>query len=369
MESTGPPTQPPAIDQDTDWQETSGPPEEAEEIDVGSLTLLDPNESLVAVDRASIDIQISTAKSYPRSITTSIHEAETLASLDAETAGSCFYSLPTRGNKQIEGPSARLAEIMAYAWGNLRVDADIVAEDLTHVTAMGTCFDLERNVAVRVRVKRRITRGDGTRFSEDMIGITCNAAISIAFRNCVFKVIPAGYVRRVYYVARSASLGGGTMDDKRTKALKWFADVGVREQSVYDLLEINGRDDLGEDEIITLRGLVTAIKDGDTTVAQAFGQHEVSYGVAGTDSAPPDPLIQPTGQVDYMKDTVKAPLAAPSGDQPTESISQLEELAGVGKADREAICKQLGIKSSVDDPDAYCEHLKGLIAHQQEVEA
>lgn len=244
--------------------------EEAVEVEVGSVALLSGNEALSAVDRAAIDIQVATAKQYPRSIDRSLKEALTLATLDEETAASMIYALP-RGGKTIEGPSARLAEVMAYSWGNLRADADIVAEDKTHVTAMGTCFDLEKNVAIRVRVKRRITDSKGKRYNEDMIGVTSNAAISIALRNAVFKVIPRAFADRIYVEARRASLGkGGTMANKRAAALDWFGKVGVRPEEVYALLEVKGLDDIGEDQLITLRGLKNAIKDGETSVEAVF---------------------------------------------------------------------------------------------------
>lgn len=243
--------------------------DEGVDIEVGTI---EGSVALEAVDRASIDVQISTAKKYPRSVDRALKEALTLATLDEETAASMFYVLP-RGGKRIEGPSARLAEVMAYSWGNLRADADIVAEDRTHVTAMGTCFDLEKNVAIRVRVKRRITNKQGKRFDEDMIGVTSNAGISIALRNAVFKVIPAALVKKVYESARQASIGkGGTITQKRQNAMDWFAKVGVTEQQVFDVLGVRGMDDIGEDELIQLRGLRTAIKDGETTVEQAFAR-------------------------------------------------------------------------------------------------
>jgi len=245
--------------------------EDQADVEVGTaLEVLDGVLALGAVDRASIDIQIATAKQYPRSVDKALKEALTLATLDEETAGSMFYAMP-RSGKTIEGPSARLAEVMAYSWGNLRVDADIVAEDKTTVTAMGTCFDLEKNVAVRVRVKRRITDKRGKRYNEDMIGVTSNAAISIALRNAVFKVIPQAFTRRIYQDARTASLGkGGTTTQKRQKALEWFNKAGVKDEQVFELLGVRGMDDIMEDQLITLRGLVTAIKDGDTTVEMTF---------------------------------------------------------------------------------------------------
>jgi len=248
------------------------------DVEVGTLATIEGSVALEAVDRAAIDVQISTAKKYPRSVDKALKEALTLATLDEETAGSMFYALP-RSGKTIEGPSARLAEIMAYSWGNLRVDADIVAEDRTTVTAMGTCFDLEKNVAVRVRVKRRITDKRGVRYNEDMIGVTSNAAVSIALRNCVFKVIPAALTRRIYGEARKASLGkGGTITQKRQKALEWFTKLGITEDQVFEQLGVRGIDDIGEEQLITLRGLVTAIKDGETSVEQIFRPSNHSEG-------------------------------------------------------------------------------------------
>lgn len=240
-------------------------------VEVGTaMDLLGGATSLEAVDRASIDVQIATAKRYPRSITKAMEEARSLATMDEETAGSMFYALP-RDGKTVEGPSARLAEVMAYSWQNLRADADVVAEDKTHITAMGTCFDLERNVAVRVRVKRRITNKYGKRFGDDMIGVTGNAAISIALRNAVFKVIPQTFVRAVYQEARKASLGkGGTLKQKRQNALTWFNKTGVKDEEVFRVLEVDGMDDISENQLITLRGLRTAIQEGETTVEEAF---------------------------------------------------------------------------------------------------
>ena len=256
------------------------------EVVVGTIDEgLSASLALGAVDKASIDIQIATAKRYPRSVDKSLGEAKALATLDEETAASMFYVLP-RGGKKIEGPSARLAEIMAYTWGNLRVDADIVGEDQTHITAMGTCFDLEKNVAVRVRVRRRITKRNGKRFDDDMIGVTGNAAISIAVRNSVFKVIPAALVRGIYAEARMASIGkGGTLTQKRQNAIDWFTKVSVTEEQIIEVLGVFGLNDIGEEELITLRGLRTAIKDGETTVEQTFNPPKKSVGAEDLNEA------------------------------------------------------------------------------------
>jgi len=255
-----------------------------DEIEVQTVDL---GVALTAAERAGLDVQVTTAKQYPRSITDALRTAEDLATLDEDTAMGCFYLIP-RAGKKIEGPSARLAEIMAYSWGNLRCDAAVVGDDATHITAVGTTFDLERNVAIRVQVKRRITNAQGKRFNEDMVTVAGNAAISIALRNSVFKVIPAALTQKVYQAARKASVGeAGTLTQKRQNALAWFAKTGIPEAEVFKMLEVKGVDDIGVDELITLRGISTALKDGDTTVESllAHGSEGAELGTRTQEAA------------------------------------------------------------------------------------
>ncbi len=258
------------------------------EVVEGEVMELEPvagSETLTpVVGGASIDMQVATAKQWPRSIDRGLKKARTLATLDEEAAASCIYALP-RGGKMIEGPSTRLAEIMAHSWGNLRIDADVVGEDETHLTAEAACLDLETNVAIRVRVKRRITDKQGRRFNDDMIGVTSNAAISIALRNCIFRTIPAVFTNQVYKAARQAAMGqGGTLTRNRQAALNWFGKLSVQPEQVFALLDVEGIEDIGEAELSTLRGLVTAIKAGETSIEEIFAAELEQDDSAGDDT-------------------------------------------------------------------------------------
>jgi hypothetical protein len=328
-----------------------------------AVELLSGVESLSAVERAQVDSQVATARAWPRSITGALREATELATMDEDTAAECFYVLP-RAGKRIEGPSIRLAEIMAYAWQHLRWDAAIESEDRTHITAVATCFDLERNVAVRIRVKRRITKRNGTRYDDDMIGVAGNAAISIALRNAIFRVIPHVFTNRIYQLARQASIGkAGTMAQKRQNALAWFGKAGVSDEQVFAVLEVKGMDDIGEDELIALRGLRTAIKEGETSVEQVFRRHDVSDGSSELNEALTKDE-KPKAEPDLEGDMLDLPDV--NGEH---SIAELEDMAGVGPKDRETICEGIGIKSPVHDPDLYAEKLREIIAERNEVEA
>lgn len=220
--------------------------------------------------RGEVDVQIATARRYPRSVKQFIDQAMTLATLDEDTAASCLYALP-RDGKTIEGPSARLAEICASTWGHMRAGARIVHEDERFVTALGQAWDIQNNVAVGFEVRRRITTSKGKRYSDDMVGVTGNAACSIALRNAVFKVVPSAFWRPIYLAARKVAVGTAqTLVKRREEMLAYFLKMGVVNQRVFDLIEVKGVEDITLEHMATLRGLATAIKDGETTVDQAF---------------------------------------------------------------------------------------------------
>lgn len=241
-----------------------------QDVETGEIVHIDSAVALTAVERAQVDVQVATAKRYPRDVTRSMREARALALTDEEVAASMLYAMP-RDGKVIEGPSARLAEIIAYSWGNLRAETDIESIDDKHITAVGTCFDLEKNVAVRMRVKRRITGKNNKRYSEDMVVVTGNAASSIALRNAVFKVVPGAHWKPIYEDARRLAMGGADSIARRWKvALDWFAKLAVTETQVLAALGRATPQDVLLEDFIILAGLRTALTDGDTTVEDAF---------------------------------------------------------------------------------------------------
>jgi len=235
--------------------------------------------------RAEIDIQIATAHQYPRSITQFRREALAMATMDVDTAESCFYKLP-RGGKIIDGPGVRLAEIVGSAYGNMRYGARIVGEEGDFIVAQGIAHDLEKNVAATIEVRRRIVNKQGRRFDTDMIGVTANAACSIALRNAIFKVIPRSFVNSIYESAKQVAIGdASTLVERRTRALETLAKMGAMEDRVLAMLGKAGIEDIDLTDLELLTGLRTAIKDGDTTVDQAFPPLKAEKKHTGSDKA------------------------------------------------------------------------------------
>lgn len=235
-------------------------------------------EMIYQQDKAQIDTQIATAKAYPRNIKKAVEDSIFTATLDVETASSCTYSLP-RGGKPISGPSVHLALILAQNWGNLRIEAKISSIDNKSITSQAVCFDLEKNIAIKVEVKRSIMTKNG-RMNDDMITVTGNAANSISLRNAILKVIPKAVVDKVSKSAKQL-ITGDISDEtkfikKRNSVLEGFKNTyGVTEEEILGVLGKPSTANITADDLVTLIGYAQSIKDGDSTADLIFRAKKV----------------------------------------------------------------------------------------------
>lgn len=243
-------------------------------------------EMLQAINRAEVDIQIATAKQYPRDLNVALNKIATYATMDKETAEDCFYVLRRKGSNGqdnvIEGLSVRMAEIIAGAWGNLRVQTRIIGNDGRMITAQAICHDLETNFAVSKEVKRRITDRNGRAYSEDMQVVTGNAAASIAFRNAVLAVIPKAITKKVINEVKLVALGQSIdVETARKNCIANYAKRGITEKMLCDYLGIKSVFDIDKERLFELKATLTAIKEGTTTVQETFKAHTAdSNGIA-----------------------------------------------------------------------------------------
>lgn len=254
-------------------------PEEMDEVQI-----LPNNQALSLFVKAEIDTQIATAKAFPRSLKAFLQKTESMATVTAEVAESCSYALIRKKkdkkggweNYSIEGPSIRFAEIVASSYGNIRAGARVVSNDGKVITAQGMCVDLETNTVVTLEVQRRITDSMGRTFSEDMQVVTGNAACAIAFRNAVFRVIPAALTEEIYERVKEVAKGSAeTLDKRRKKAIDFFVNTyKVKEAQIFEVLEVSAMEEIDLDKLQKLTGLKTALKNGDTTVEETFAAHQ-----------------------------------------------------------------------------------------------
>ena len=258
--------------------------------DTSELITVESGDAIAAITRSEVDSQVATAHAYPRSLANFRDRCVSEATVDEITAASCRYVIP-RDGKQIEGPSVRLAEIVAAAYGNIRVASRIIAIDDKFVTAQGVAHDLEANYAVAVENKRSILKTNGQRYSQSMIQTTALAAQAIAYREAVFKVDPRALFMPAFFAARAAAVGTvETLAKRRSEVFGYFARFGIVQEQV---LAVVGREQLVDvtlDDLATLRGIATAIKNGEVDPEEAFKVTKPESKVtAAGDSALPKP--------------------------------------------------------------------------------
>lgn len=236
--------------------------------------IITDTSALGQIERAQIDMQIATARRYPRQLSLVKQRMLSFATLDEETASGCFYTLPGRkggDGKPLQGPSVRLAEIALSCYQHLRAGSRIIEDDGKFITAQGVVHDLENNVVISIEVKRRATGRDGKRYSDDMIATTGNAACSIALRNAAFRVIPMALVKPVYEAAKSLAIGDSkSLVQRRAASLAHFAKLGISKEKVCETIGVRSPDDIQLEHLEILIGYATAIKDGDVTIDDVF---------------------------------------------------------------------------------------------------
>lgn len=234
---------------------------------------------LAALNQSEIDTQIATAHRFPRNVEKAKQKMLEYAAMDKETAYNCFYHLERKGKDEhgnsvtnvIEGLSVRMAEIVAIAWGNLRVQNRIIGNDGKTITAQGICHDLESNLAISVEVKRSIWGKYGT-YTQDMQVVTGNAASSIALRNAVLKVVPQVVIADV-------------IEQVKKKSLEQINSIGIAESwkncvHAFQAFKVNENmllvylnktaEKITSDDILKLGGVYNAIKEGTTSAAEVF---------------------------------------------------------------------------------------------------
>jgi len=233
-------------------------------------------EVFEAQERAAVDIQISTAKKFPRNLKRVRDNSITIVSMDQETARSCRYAKPT-GGKNVTGPSVHLARIISQQYGNIRVQQRIKQITQSTIIAEAVAFDLETNYAVSVEARRSIIGKNGRRFPDHLIETNAMAILAIAERNAILKVVPKAITDSVYNAAFNAANGDLSDEQQilkaRKKALDYFSEKhGATEDEVCRVLGLRSINQIGKEEIADLRGYMQALKDGEITPDELFGK-------------------------------------------------------------------------------------------------
>ena len=231
--------------------------------------------ALQAITEGEINQQIATAHKWPRSLAKFNERCKNMIGQDEETAASCIYSRPVgfENGKQkfAEGMSVRMSEIVGAGYGNLRVGAIIIEQTERYVKGRGYAHDLESNFASTSEVIESTVGKNGKPYSERMRIVIAKVVIAKCRRDATFQVVPRALCKALEDLARRVAIGDATtLDKRRTILMDWIGKIGIDQVRVFNALGVNGVEDVGAREMLTLTGLKTAIKENDITADEAF---------------------------------------------------------------------------------------------------
>lgn len=229
------------------------------------------NGGVVAQSQASREMeevkgQIFMARQFPRNVFQSEQRI-----LDAckrpELAQSAVYSYP-RGGTKVEGPSIRLAEVLAQNWGNVAFGIKELEQKNGESVAMAYAWDLETNVRqekVFYVPHIRYTKNGVKKLTDprDIYEMVANNGAR-RLRACILGIIPGDIVDKAIAECNRTLTNGsqGPLKDRLGNALKAFKEKyritqeQIEERMGYNLEAFTERDYL---ELIKI---YNSLKDG-----------------------------------------------------------------------------------------------------------
>jgi hypothetical protein len=294
--------------------------------------------ALEAIQRAEVDMSISTAKKYKRDVASAIKTVRELALRNPRIAERCNYALP-RAGKKIVGPSVHFARIVAHAWGNLRCGSRVIGCDRENAHMQGVCHDLETNVAITTEMDWPVQppKTDTEERWKDQMNLAKRGGAAVAFRNAIFDALPMILFEDIAEEAKLIAVGSGkTFEERRNNCITEFLKLGVSQPQIYKLLERGGLESITTDDLIYLHGILTSIRDNTMTVAQVFPPEaqtvKAQVPKAKKEEPPPVPPEKGTELAKKMKEEVAAvasPIVTPSapkgGTKPPEPETKKPE--------------------------------------------
>lgn len=195
-----------------------------------------------------------------------------------DLAEAAQYEFP-RGDSVVKGPSIRLVEVLARHWGNIM--SGITEVDVQGDTTTIKCFawDLETNASdektFSVKHERSTKKGNYRLTDErDIYEMVANKGARRK-RACLLAVMPGWYVDAALdacdkTLADSLTDGNESLEAVIEKTVNAFAGFGITPEQISTKLN-KEIDKLSNNDIVKLRHLYSAIKDGFVKATDAFG--------------------------------------------------------------------------------------------------
>ena len=223
---------------------------------------------------AEVQAQVIMARKYPRDPLAAVDHI--LAECDMpEFAEVALYSYP-RGDTRVEGPSIRMAEVLAREWGNILSGIKEVSREGESSTMMAYAWDLETNRMTRrefiVAHVRDSRKGGKVAVTEerDIYEVGANAG-SRRERACILALIPGHVVNAA--VTRVKKTMAAKIGDPAARA-KAMVEAFERDFKI-SRLQIEKRlkhriEAISVAEILALGQIYNSIRDGFGAASDYF---------------------------------------------------------------------------------------------------
>lgn len=254
-------------------------------------------EMVVSRQAQEVQAAMIVAKRFPRDETASWNRIMN-ACKRVGLAEKARYEYP-RGGENVSGPSIRLAEAMAQAWGNLDFGVIELDQKVGESTVMAYCWDLETNTRqtkiFTVPHIRQTRKGAKTLTDpRDIYEMVANQGAR-RLRACILGIIPKDVTDdALEQCAKTLTSGKEPLIDRVRKMVSVFQDkIGVPQSCLEEYIGCKV-EAFTEQSIIRLRGVYTAITEGRADREDYFNLPKSdSHSQSASGSLPSENPIQP----------------------------------------------------------------------------
>jgi hypothetical protein len=230
-----------------------------------------PRETSVAIEQkrseavSTIQSSMVIAKRFPRDSVDSYKRIIDSCKRPS-LAQAAIYKYP-KGGAVVTGPSIRLAECVAQAWGNLKYGFQELEQNADRSVIEAYCHDLESNTMVSrtFSVPHSITLKNGSekpvRGGREIYELVANYA-QRRVRACILEVVPGDVIEAAVDQCKQtlAKGSGEPMADRIRKCVLAFSELGVSQKMIEEKLE-HSIDLTTGDELVDLLAVYNSLRD------------------------------------------------------------------------------------------------------------
>ena len=258
-----------------------------------------PTSHQAAIGTARIQARSIMAAQNPRN-EAAVRQRLMNVCADREFAEGAWYSISFGNGDPIEGFSTRMAEEVLTQMGHMSAEVEVVSE--TNETRILTvtvtdyqtgAVQTETAIIRKIAEKRFLRKGQqaiytrmnsagkptyGVAATEMDLRAKTQSEVSKAKRAAIMRLVPYT-LRQELKRAIINTRSGAYADDPGTRLTRLragFQKLGVKPEQLCAYLRVDSLSGLSEEVFEQLSGLYTALRDGEITSDQAFGEPEAA---------------------------------------------------------------------------------------------